>query len=132
PMPKIIDFGIAKALFASDDDHHGTRTDAGRVIGTPGYMSPEQAAGQSSAIDERADVFALGVMLYELLTGELPWARGAAATDSEPVRPSVRVTTSSSAASSSPPTQRRQLAAELRGDLDWITLKALARERDER
>src|SRR5690606_3689689 len=92
----------------------------------------EQAAGQSSAIDERADVFALGVMLYELLTGELPWARGAAATDSEPVRPSVRVTTSSSAASSSPPTQRRQLAAELRGDLDWITLKALARERDER
>ncbi|MEO6596395.1 MAG: serine/threonine-protein kinase [Planctomycetota bacterium] len=131
PTPKIIDFGIAKALFSSDGDG-GPRTDAGRVIGTPGYMSPEQAAGRSDTIDERADVFALGVMLYELLTGELPWAQGAAATDSEPVRPSARITTTTTAAPVAPLTQRRQLAAELRGDLDWITLKALAREREER
>ncbi len=131
PMPKIIDFGIAKALFASDDAA-GPRTDAGRVIGTPGYMSPEQAAGRNAEVDERADIFALGVMLYELLTGVLPWTQGASATDTEPVRPSARVTTSTSATIAMPSSQRRQLVAELRGDLDWITLKALARERSER
>ncbi len=131
PLCKIIDFGIAKALFASAGDE-APRTDAGRVIGTPGYMSPEQASGRVGAVDERADVFALGVMLYELLTGEMPWAQGAAATDTEPVRPSARVTTSTSVAVSEPPAGRRKLAAELRGELDWITLQALARERDER
>jgi hypothetical protein len=77
-------------------------------------------------------VFALGVMLYELLTGELPWADGAAATDTDPLRPSARVTTSTQPAAPSTVAQRRQLAATLRGDLDWITLKALARERDDR
>ncbi|MEO6594137.1 MAG: serine/threonine-protein kinase [Planctomycetota bacterium] len=131
PLPKIIDFGIAKALFASEGGE-GPRTDAGRVIGTPGYMSPEQASGRIHEVDGRADVFALGVMLYELLTWQLPWAHGAAATDTEPVRPSAKITSSTTAGTGSPPTQRRQLIAELRGDLDWITLKALARERDDR
>ncbi len=127
PMPKIIDFGIAKALFASAHGD-GPRTDAGRVIGTPGYMSPEQAAGAANEVDGRADVFSLGVMLYELLVRQLPWAQGAAATDTEPVRPSLRITSSTDREIA----PARQLAAELRGDLDWITLKALARARDDR
>jgi predicted Ser/Thr protein kinase len=130
PMPKIIDFGIAKALAATDGGE-GPRTDAGRVLGTPGYMSPEQAQGRVNEVDPRADVFALGVMLYELMTGELPWEKGAAATDAEPLRPSARVTTTTGTTVSAPP-QRRQLAAALRGDVDWITLKALAREPGER
>jgi len=131
PLPKIIDFGIAKALFTTAGDDT-PRTDAGRVVGTPGYMSPEQAAGRVDDVDARADVFALGVMLYELLTGDLPWADGAAATDTDPLRPSARVTTSTQHAAPSEVAQRRQLAASLRGDLDWITLQALARERDDR
>ncbi len=130
PLPKIIDFGIAKALFAAPGSD-GLRTETGRVIGTPGYMSPEQAAGRTEQVDERADVFALGVMLYELLTGELPWVRGAAATDTEPMRPSARVPTTTSSTVAATAT-RRQRAAELRGDLDWITLRALARDREER
>jgi len=136
PLPKIIDFGIAKALFATAGGDTPRpdlpRTDAGRVVGTPGYMSPEQAAGRVDDVDARADVFALGVMLYELLTGALPWTDGAAATDTDPLRPSARVTTSTQRAAPSAVAQRRQLAATLRGDLDWITLKALARERDDR
>jgi serine/threonine protein kinase len=71
PQPKIIDFGIARALELPDP---GTprRTETGRVVGTPGYMSPEQAAGSLAEIDARSDLFSLGVVLYELLTGEMP------------------------------------------------------------
>jgi tetratricopeptide (TPR) repeat protein/predicted Ser/Thr protein kinase len=129
PMPKVIDFGIAKALDPTGDGE--PRTEAGRVIGTPGYMSPEQAAGRTNEVDARADVFALGVMLYELLTGSLPWPHGASASDTGPVRPSARVasTTTDCGASGAP---RHRLAAALRGDLDWITLKALAHERGDR
>ena len=128
PLVKIIDFGIAKALHATPTGD-AVRTDAGRVVGTPGYMSPEQAEGRVADVDARADVFALGVMLYELLTGELPWTAGAGATETDPAWPSRRVTQSADGA---PPAGLRQRAAQLRGDLDWITLKALARERDDR
>jgi serine/threonine protein kinase len=120
PLPKIIDFGIAKALTSSDSTAE-PRTDTGRVLGTPGYMSPEQATGRVDQIDGRADVFALGVMLYELLTGVLPWPRGTTATDFEPVRPSRRVVGGS-----------RIAPTALRGDLDWIALKALAPAREDR
>jgi serine/threonine protein kinase/tetratricopeptide (TPR) repeat protein len=125
PAPKIIDFGIAKAL-VSAAAAGGAATEAGRIVGTPGYMSPEQASGRVGEVDARTDVFALGVILYELLTGELPWAKGASATTSEPLRPSVRV------AASTATTATRRNAAELRGDLDWIVMTALARERDDR
>ena len=132
PRPKIIDFGIAKALTAPAAGGE-PRTDAGRVIGTPGYMSPEQAAGRVDEVDERADVWALGVMLYELLTGELPWPTRDTTCTGEPPRPSKRVSTASTTAKSHiAPAARRRLAAELRFDLDWITLKALALERNDR
>ncbi|MCA8955894.1 MAG: serine/threonine protein kinase, partial [Planctomycetes bacterium] len=118
-QPKIIDFGIAKALTPPDDGE--ARTDTGRVMGTPGYMSPEQAGGRSDLVDARTDVFALGVMLYELLTGDLPWPRGALReTDTEPARPSVRITRDSRQDPGDG--GGRRLAARVRGDLDWITL----------
>ncbi len=120
PVPKIIDFGIAKAIGGHDED--APRTEAGRVVGTPGYMSPEQAAGRIDEVDERADVFALGVMLYQLLTDAMPWQHPESTTDTEPARPSTRVTSGPG----------KPLAGEVRGDLDWITLRAIARDRQER
>jgi serine/threonine protein kinase/tetratricopeptide (TPR) repeat protein len=134
PRPKIIDFGIAKVLQRSGVPR-AFDTEAGRVVGTPGYMSPEQQKGTSDDVDARADVFCLGVMLYELLCGQLPWSVGAAATDSEPQRPSTRVSTSADAAAAiarDRSTQPRRLASRLRGDLDWIVLKCLQREREQR
>ncbi|MBM4060734.1 MAG: serine/threonine protein kinase [Planctomycetes bacterium] len=131
PQPKIIDFGIAKALFPSADGE-GPRTDPGRVIGTPGYMSPEQAEGRTAEVDQRADVWALGAMLYELLTGTLPSPPAGGAPDTAPVRPSARLAAATKGAAPEQAAQVRQRAAELRGDLDWITLKALRRERGER
>ena len=130
PQPKVIDFGVARALERPLGD--GTpRTEPGRVVGTPGYMSPEQQAGDLDSVDARSDVFSLGAMLYELLTGELPWGKSFTTTDSEPPRPSLRVgsdrnrvTTLAERRSSEP----RRLASRLRGDLDWIVLRALERQ----
>ncbi|MEO6596091.1 MAG: serine/threonine-protein kinase [Planctomycetota bacterium] len=133
-LPKIIDFGIAKALHALAPNE-GVHTDTGRVIGTPGYMSPEQAAGQVGDVDARADVFALGVMLYELLTGELPWGKQPDSTSEDPPRLSIRVAsepTGTTAAARRRESHSRHLASRLRGDLDCIALKALAREREHR
>ncbi|MCU0865311.1 MAG: bifunctional serine/threonine-protein kinase/formylglycine-generating enzyme family protein [Planctomycetes bacterium] len=122
-QPKIIDFGLAKALSvpgepdAAPGDAMATSlpTESGRVLGTPGYMSPEQASGQVADVDTRSDVFALGVILHELLTGARPWPDGS--TIGEPPLASARA---------------KQWAAALRGDLDWILRKALQGEREQR
>ena len=125
PRPKIIDFGIAKALRATDEAAPEA-TATGRVVGTPGYMSPEQQNGDSRHVDARSDVFALGVMLFELLAGTLPWPRGAATTH-DPPKPSSRLSTDPGrdTIAATRATEPRSLVHRLRGELDWIALQAL-------
>lgn len=144
PVPKIIDFGVAKAMGQPLTDR-SLFTELGVLIGTPEYMSPEQAE-MSTDIDTRTDVYALGVMLYELLTGALPFEREAlrgvgvdairrTIREKDPPRPSTRVTSlgsNSGAAAAHRRTDPMRLAKQLRGDLDWITLKALEKDRTRR
>jgi len=126
PVPKIIDFGIAKAT-APQTSGVQPLTEAGYFFGTPEYMSPEQAEMGREDVDTRTDVYALGVLLYELLTRARPFEfrdktfdeiRRAISED-DPRKPSER--------SDDPGAARR-----LRGDLDWITMKALAKDRARR
>jgi serine/threonine protein kinase/WD40 repeat protein len=143
-VPKVIDFGVAKAV---DRVSAGKSqfTLQGRVIGTIGYMSPEQADPAAVDLDTRTDIYALGVILYETLVGALPFSparlRHAGQSemlriirDEDPPRPSVKVRTGDTA--SEAPSRRRTtlsgLSAQLRGDLDWIALKALDKERTRR
>ncbi|MCB9883278.1 MAG: SUMF1/EgtB/PvdO family nonheme iron enzyme [Planctomycetes bacterium] len=144
PVPKVIDFGIAKALERplGEDSLH---TEIGTFLGTPEYMSPEQADTQTLDVDTRSDVYSLGVLLYELLVGELPFEPERLRRSSLlelhrilheelPPRPSTRLTR---LPNSSEVAHRRQsdvqgLARCLRGDLDWIVLKALEKEPDRR
>jgi eukaryotic-like serine/threonine-protein kinase len=145
PVPRIIDFGLAKATspHPTDDTLH---TRFGQFLGTPGYMSPEQVDANIRDVDTRTDVYSLGVILYELLTGMQPfemkgrqrpsleeWLRRLR--EEEPRRPSSKVgadqeTSARSAAARG--TEPKQLARVLRGDLDWITMKALERDRERR
>jgi non-specific serine/threonine protein kinase/serine/threonine-protein kinase len=145
PAPKIIDFGVAKATARQLTDQV-LLTELGTPIGTAEYMSPEQAEMGALDIDTRTDVYALGVTLYELLTGALPFAsrelRAAGPTEihriireKEPKRPSTRVTElalESAEAARNRDTEPRRLAGRLRGDLDWITMKALEKDRTRR
>jgi non-specific serine/threonine protein kinase/serine/threonine-protein kinase len=145
PVPRIIDFGIAKATQTTggDDETMTVFTQAGRLLGTPGYMSPEQADPGTLDIDTRTDVYSLGVVLYELLTGSLPfdpkqWRNKPLHEvlrqlhEEEPQRPSTRIGTDSITAITNSGTDAGKLVSQLRGDLDWITLKALERERERR
>jgi non-specific serine/threonine protein kinase/serine/threonine-protein kinase len=129
PTPKIIDFGVAKALDNRAAPTNGL-TQFGQLVGTPEYMSPEQAALDGRPVDSRTDVYSLGVVLYELLAGGRPFERdtGPEASfidlcrrirEEEPERPSVRAMRSSSAGA---------LTRRLRGDLDAIAIKALAKD----
>ncbi len=144
PVPKIIDFGVAKAMTQALTDRT-LHTELGALIGTPEYMSPEQADMNSIDVDTRTDVYALGVILYEVLTGVLPFESKSlrekgldeirrTIREVDPPRPSTRVTTLAAAAETGqgqPPNVSR-LANQLRGDLDWITMKALEKDRTRR
>jgi eukaryotic-like serine/threonine-protein kinase len=144
PVPRIIDFGLAKAI--SEQPQGGTLvTRAGGLVGTPGYMSPEQMDPAVADVDTRTDVYSLGVVLYELLTGVLAldakqWESKPfhqvlrQVHEEEPTSPSTRLSSDPTAAAIAEKrnTDSRQLASMLRGDLDWITLKALERDRTRR
>ena len=144
PLPKIIDFGVAKAT-DSGAVARNTFTEQGMIVGTPEYMSPEQAA-LSDDIDTTTDVYSLGVLLYELLVGVLPFESSllrAAGYDemrriireSDPVRPSSRLTAAESAGTAAATARQSdagRLTRQLRGDLDWITLRALEKDRRQR
>ena len=136
PLPKVIDFGIAKHLQGSGEDPFSTQV--GQPLGTPAYMSPEQAQGDPAGIDTRTDVYSLGVLLYELLTGCLPFASYPQQSgelkrqlrDSYPPSPSRRLSDQGLANSGAVARARRidprLLKSVLKGDLDWITMTAIA------
>lgn len=145
PVPKVIDFGLAKATSGVALTERTLFTGYGMIAGTPLYMAPEQARFNAIDIDTRADVYALGVMLYELLTGSTPLEKGTlklAALDemlrmireTDPPIPSKRLYSSESKPSvaSNRHTEPAKLGKALRGELDWIVMKALHKERDRR
>src|SRR5580704_4127199 len=144
PVPRIIDFGLAKTTASKNDQP--LHTLYGQFMGTPGYMSPERVDPKIEDVDTRTDVYSLGVILYELLTGLQPfeirkrqrpsleeWLRQLR--QDEAPRPSAKVTAdkeTSAATAAARATEPKPLVKALRGDLDWITLKALERDRERR
>ena len=145
PFPKIIDFGIAKAT-SGDIEGEATLTRSGQFLGTPAYMSPEQAEGCSD-IDTRSDIYSLGAMLCELLTGKPPFAhdafRGQGADqirgmlrDQETGVPSARLKSTTLDERAKIAERRavepQRLSALLAGDLDWIVMKSIEKDRERR
>ena len=140
PVPKIIDFGVAKAMHTRLTEKT-LFTAYERFIGTPAYMSPEQAELSGLDIDTRTDIYSLGVLLYELLTGTTPFDSRAlleeglaevqrVIREEEPQRPSVRISTTNDATvATSRDTDVPALSKLIRGDLDWIVMKCLEKER---
>jgi serine/threonine protein kinase len=139
-VPKIIDFGLAKAIEQQLTDHDD-QTQAGNILGTWKYMSPEQADVDEKGIDTRTDVYSLGVVLYELLTGTVPIEMGKQKggygelqrriKEEVPPKPSDRLAAAKEALAQAAAERRTNPAAlikEVRGELDWITLKAVEKD----
>jgi serine/threonine protein kinase/tetratricopeptide (TPR) repeat protein len=145
PVPKVIDFGIAKATGQQLTDHTLV-TGFGAVVGTLEYMSPEQAEHNQLDIDTRSDIYSLGVLLYELLTGSTPLEKKRLKEaallevlrlirEEEPPRPSTRLADSKDtlpAISAQRQTEPAKLTRLVRGELDWIVMKALEKDRGRR
>ncbi len=145
PVPKIIDFGVAKALAQplTDKTMH---TELGQIIGTPAYMSPEQAEITGLNVDTRTDIYSLGVLLYQLLVGALPFdpkeLRKAGYSEmmrvireSEPPRPSTKFKSLGDASKTTADRRRIEpgkLRSVLEGDLDWVVMKSIEKDRNRR
>jgi tetratricopeptide (TPR) repeat protein len=145
PVPKVIDFGLAKATGGVRLTDHTLCTAFGTVAGTPQYMAPEQAAFDAADIDTRADIYALGAILFELLTGSTPLQRDSipkaafgemlrVVREVEPPPPSRRLGASDALPGIAARRQSEpaRLGRFVRGELDWIVMKALAKDRDRR
>ncbi len=145
PVPKVIDFGVAKATSQKLTDRT-MFTEFGSVVGTLEYMSPEQAKLNALDVDTRSDIYALGVLLYELLTGTTPLERRRlresaldevlrVIREEEPPVPSTRLSQSKDSlptVAAQRHTEPTRLAKMVRGDLDWIVMKALEKDRSRR
>jgi eukaryotic-like serine/threonine-protein kinase len=144
PVPKVIDFGVAKAV-GQPLTEKTLVTGFGAVIGTPEYMSPEQAELNNADIDTRSDVYALGILLYELLTGTTPLTRRRVkdagllevlrlVREEEPPKPSTRLSTTDELPSiaANRGLEPRRLSGLVRGELDWIVMKCLEKDRARR
>ena len=144
PVAKVIDFGVAKAI-SQDLTQRTIYTNFAQIIGTPLYMSPEQAEMSVLDIDTRSDIYSLGVLLYELLTGSTPldkkrFARAAydeirrMIREDEPPKPSHRLSTCDTLPSlaASRRTEPAKLSRMLKGELDWVVMKALEKDRTRR
>ncbi|HZN36336.1 MAG TPA: serine/threonine-protein kinase, partial [Pirellulaceae bacterium] len=144
PVPKVIDFGLAKAMHQPLTERT-LYTAHGLMVGTPLYMSPEQAELNNLDVDTRTDIYSLGVLLYELLTGSTPLEqrqfKDAAFAEilrlikeEEPARPSLKLSGSASLPSiaAQRSVEPAQLSRTVKGDLDWIVMKSLEKERSRR
>jgi WD40 repeat protein/serine/threonine protein kinase len=146
PLVKVIDFGVAKAIGQQQLTDKTLYTQSTQLVGTPLYMSPEQAGQSGRDVDTRTDIYALGVLLYELLTGTTPFDKERLREadfdeirriirEEEPAKPSTRISTLGQAATTITTRRRsdpRKLSQLFRGELDWIVMKCLEKERNRR